>query len=128
MLNPIDTSKKPEGGGLFGKILNGVTTVGGAIVGGVAGGPMGAVQGASVGNMVGSTAGGLLDPGKAGSGQRGPALSNIAAQDPEVTFQKFRDAQKELVKDSMFTPEEKDTLHGILENGKLQMKKQMGVP
>lgn len=130
MLNPIDTTKKPSGGGLFGKILGPLGTVVGGAAGAIAGGPAGAMAGAKLGGTIGGVAGTaaqIIDPAKAGS-QRGVALSTVAEKDPEVNFQQLRDAQTQMQQETNFTPEEKEQLHGVLEQGKLYYKNMFSPP
>lgn len=121
MLSPIQMKPKSSGGGgMFGKILGGVVGAGAAVATGGA-----ALPAIGAGMAIGGAAGNMVNPAKSEGGQ-GVALSQVAQQDPQVKFQELRDAQKQLLQDTTFTPEEKNQLHGVLEQGKLYYKPMFG--
>lgn len=115
MLNPVQIKPKSSGG-LFGKILGAAAPIAGAAIGSVIPG-VGTAAGMAAGGALGGAAS-MLAPQGSVSGGRGVALSQVAQNDPQVTFQQFRDAQKQLAESTLFHPEEKKQLHDILEQGK----------
>lgn len=118
-LAPINIKPKPpkKGGGLFGKALG---AIGGGVVAALTGGA--AIPAIAAGSAIGGAAGEMAKPTKAGASGRGVGMSRLANTDPKQQYLQIRNAQEQMLKESLFKPEEQEKYNDIFERAKLRLK------